>query len=717
MSQDEASAGTAAPAGGAPADGEQKKQDETADAQEQQRQEAWAARRALIAHGPEFVTPLARTATDIARDQYGPTGGLVKGNVNYNFGLPYQRSEHLSGEVRTDEADELAQVFHGCPSFDEALARLKRGDRVVVLSGGRGTGRRSAALMLLRALGIAPMRILDPPGSLTALPEQLDGAAGYLLLNLTTSRSHPLREPHLLGLRERLEHADGHLVITVEPSAALEDVPYVRWEPPVAEDMLRSHVTPRTGEEAWAGLCGLAPVKEFLARHQQPGEIEQFAEQLVALHRGETNEETLAAYGKAAVAAQVSAWLTDSERHLREKAFLISLAVFDKAPYAVAAECADTLYTELQRTANPREPAVIPVFGSSREQRLGLAQARGYVGTEVTEWGPLIGRYFAQFREEDTARVLLEQVWNLHPSARPALVEWIQDLADDGRPLVRTRAASATALLAQADLSSAMALLIEPWADDDHFGSWLTAANALTMAQLLSVPTVLKILHDWCTEDYGELEGRRWTAIRAYGLLGPVHYERALDALLDAIHRPRPHDDPEDTEEEAAEYAKEETHQFADALELLLLAVRDPVLSALAERLADDRALRAHALLAFLQACKQSDEHTGRPIVLDWYAEAAAAVDDTIARHLVGFFEAALTDRASTSEALRILRGWVLTAGADPASEAALTSLLPALAAQPTNRRRISHLLRTVRDATKHASPVAERLLARITTR
>ena len=717
MSQDEASAGGAAPAGGAPADGEQKKQDETADAQEQQRPEAWAARRALIAHGPEFVIPLARTATDIGRDHLGVSGGLVKGDVIYNIGTPSGRSEHLSGEVRPDAVEELAEVFHRCPSFHEALGRLRRGDRVVVLSGGRGTGRRSAALMLLRDLGIARLRVLDPPGSLTALPEQLDGAAGYLLLNLTTSRSHPLREPHLLGLRERLERGGGHLVITVEPSAALEDVPYVRWEPPPAEDMLCSHVTPLTGAEAWAGLCGLTPVKEFLARHQQPGEIEQFAKQLVALHRGETDEEKLTAYEKAAVAARVSGWLTDRERHLREKAFLISLAVFDKAPYAIAAECADTLYTELQHTANPREPAVIPVFGSSREERLGLAQARGYVDTEVTEWGPLVGRYFAAFRDEDTAQVLLEQVWNLHPSARPALVEWIQDLADDGRPLVRTRAASATALLAKADLSSVLALLIEPWADDDSFGSWLTAANALTLAQLLEVPTVLRILHDWCTEDYGELEGRRWTAIRTYGLLGPVHYERALDALLDAIHRPRPHEDPEVDEEEAAEYAEEEAQQFADALELLLLAVRDPVLAALAGRLAGDRVLRAHALLAFLQSCKQSDERTGRPIVLDWYAEAAAAVDDTTARHLVAFWEAALTDRARTSEALRILRGWILTAAGDPTSEAALTSLLPALAAQPTNHRRVSHLLRTVRDATKTASPVAERLLARITAR
>ncbi|MGW6903892.1 hypothetical protein [Streptomyces sp. NPDC054940] len=712
MSQDDAGTGTAAPAEGAEPDAKQKKQDESAEAQDQQRQEAWAARRNLIAHGPSFVTPLARTR--IERDLLGVSGGTVKGDVNFHFGTRLERPEHLSGEIRRDQIEELSYVFHGCPSFDEALARL-RTDRVVILAGGRDTGRRSAALMLLLRVRAGQVRSLDPPASLSVLLEQLDEATGYVLLNLATSRSHPLREPHLLGLREQLERTGGYLVITVEPSAALEDVPFVRWEPPAAEDMLRSHVIRHTAEVAWQGLYGLVPVTEFLRRQQQPGEIEEFARQLVAFHRGEIDEEKLAAYREEAVSAQVSRWLTDEQRptSLHDKAFLISLAVFDKAPYAVTAEFADQLYVRLQQTANPRVPPEIPVFGGSREERLRLAHARGYWDTEVTEWGPLVGQYFTAFRDERAARLLLEDVWNLHPSARPALVEWIRDLAEDGRPLVRTRAASATALLATADLSSTMALLLEPWADDDQFGSWLTAANALTMAQLLEVPAVFRILHDWCTGDY---KGRRWTAVRTYGLLGPVHYEHALNALLDAIRGQRRDDEPEDEEERAAAaaYAKEEAQQFADALELLLLALREPVLRALAERLAGDRAVRAYALLAFLQACGQSDERSDRPLILVWYAQAAAAVDDTDARHLVSFWQAALADRAHTAQALRILRGWILTADRDPDSEAALTSLLPALVTTPANHHRISHLLRVVRNAEKPPSPAADRLLARI---
>jgi hypothetical protein len=239
------------------------------------------------------------------------------------------------------------------------------------------------------------------------------------------------------------------------------------------------------------------------------------------------------------------------------------------------------------------------------------------------------------------------------------------------------------------------------------------------MAQLLDVRAVFRILHDWCTADYDGAEGRRWTAIRTYGLLGPVHHEHALSALLEAIRgQHRPYDLEDDEDDEAyAEYLKEEAIQFADALELLLLALREPVLRALAEHLTDhDRTVRNYALLAFLQACGQPDEANGRPLVLNWYARAAAAVDDTDARHLIAFWQAALADRACTAKALRILRGWVVIADQDAEAEAALTSLLPALVTTPANHSRVSHLLRTVRDADRGRFPAADRLLARIST-
>jgi hypothetical protein len=699
MALDEAAAGTAKPAEDPGPDDEKKQQGEAAG--EPPRQEAWAARRDLIAHGPDFVSTL------VARDQFGQTGGTHHGDQHFHFGGSAEVPRAMSGPIPPSEIEKLKGVFRECHSFGEALERLQD-ERLVILTGGRETGRRSAALMLLHRLGVDRMRSLDPPASFSTLSDQVNTAAGYVLCDLAVGRNRPLREPQLLALREHLERTRARLVITVEPSAALGGLPYVRWEPPSAEEMLYAHVTPATGESACQDLLGLTAVKEFLTRHHRPEAIRQFAQQLVALHRGAIDEAKLAAFGETAVATQVSRWLTEQKPELRDKAFLVSLAVFDKASYAVTAELADGLFVRLHRVQEPEVVPAVPVFGSSREDRLRLAHADGYMTAEITEWGPLEGTFCARFRDERTAPMLLEEVWNLHPSARPAFAEWIRELADDRRPLVRTRAASAAALLAKADLSSAMAHLVEPWADSRKPHAWLTAANALTMTELLGVPAVSRILHEWCT---GRVESRRWTAIRAYGLLGPVHHEATLATLVDAMHR------PPSTEAEGGEDAKpsEEARQLADALELLLLAVRDPVLATLAELLRTDRKVRAHALLAFLQACEQTkDEESDGPPVLAWYARAAAAEESTATRHLTEFWDALLADRTHNPKALGVLRGWVRGAEDRPESESVLAALLGALATTPTNRQRISHLLGTVRDSRAVVTPAADRLRKRL---
>jgi hypothetical protein len=672
----------------------------------EQRQKAWEARQDLVRH-----TARAFASTLIDGDQFGQTGGHHYGDTIFHFGGRAGALHRDSGPIPRSDVDEVRAVFREGPRFGEALARL-RAERVVILAGGHATGRRSAAMMLLARLGITQLRDLDPHTTPAALRDELERADGYVLCNWVTSRHRPLRAPFLSGLCEQLERVGGHLVITVEPSA-VTDVPTVRWEPPSTEDTLHAHVTHAVGQAPWPRLSGLPYVKEFLEREHPPQETVQFAERLVALHRGEIDEQDLAAHGEAAAEAQIERWLTGETPKLIDKAFLVSLAVFDDAPYAVAAELGDRLYTLLQKIEDPVEPARIPVFGKSRADRLQLARADGYVQTEATDWG-VVGHFVARFQDERIARLLLHEVWNLHPSARPALVGWIRQLAKDGRPLVRTRAAGAAALLAQADFPSAMAHLIEPWADSNSFNAWLTAANALTLAVLLEVPPAFDVLHAWCTGDH---HSRRWTAIRAYGLLGTAHHETTLGALLDAVRRPV---EDEDADEEKKEKdRREENKQFADALELLLLTAQGPVLHALAERLAlqgpaQDRVVRAHALRAFVQACDQYEENGDRPIVLDWYVKALTAGEAADVEHLTAFWTSVLGDQELTARALRVLRGWVLTADRDRASQAALTSLLPALAATPANRQRVTHLLRTVRAFDDTVPAVAKPLLSAV---
>ncbi|NDZ79775.1 hypothetical protein G3I19_14910 [Streptomyces sp. SID10853] len=690
-------------AGSAP-DGEKTDEEKVQDSEEagqEQRPPAWAARLDLIEHSP---VGLASVLVEGA--QYGMAGGEVHGDVIYQFGA-YAEPRPLSGEIPADDVARLSMVFTEGPRFAEALIRLRE-ERVLVLTGSRATGRSSAGLMLLHRLGLGQIRLLPSDTPPAAVRDELDCAAGYLLADIAVSRNRPLQQVHLHAIREQLTRSGGHLVITVAESASYGELASLPWEPPLAMDVLASHVRAAEGVAGWDRVRGLTAVDTFLERDHPPGEAAAFAGQLVAVAAGTAEEASLVSFGETTVQTQIESWLTGKDFSLHDRAFLVSLGVFDDAPYAVAAELADGLFTRLQQIESPYQPSGVAVFGSSRSSRLDQIRARGYEAPETTVWGA-VPQYMATFRDGRVAPQLLDTVWMLYPSARPALVGWLRELAADGRPLVRTRASAAAALLTRSDLSSGLAHLIEPWADSRSYTARLAAANALTLAHLLHAVAIPQILHTWCT---GDDENRRWTAIRAYGLLGPVLPDDALQALTTAAREYcRKEEDRRKRREKEEE--SEELRELVEAIQLLLLAARGPVLAKLVLLVEQDRAVSNPAIGAFLLACEQPvSEADDRPLVLDWYRTALQTAPCE-AQQLTRLWGAALEDPRHTGQAVLTLRAWVGIADRVPEAEAALTVLLPGLAQYPSHHRRLEHLLRTVWSAERgFRLPVADRLLA-----
>ncbi|MYS24499.1 hypothetical protein GA0115240_164527, partial [Streptomyces sp. DvalAA-14] len=637
-----------------------------------------------------------------AGDQIGVRGGRVGGDVIMGSKVEHHYRSgpaRTSGELPPAELAELAAVFTGDPGqLDAALARLRE-ERVLVLSGAPFTGRRSAALMLLRGLGAAPVRALDPKTPPAELEKALTGdARGYLLGDLATDRDKPLRDIDLLGVRGMLAAKNAYLVITTGLYASLHGVDPVEWRPPAPEAVLRAHLHRRVDDpERERELLALEPARDFLARdHHQLREAAAFAAALAGYARGERTARELRDFGLAAVTEQVREWLDDEVTPLRDKAFLVSLAAFNEAPYALAAELSDELLAALQRTEDPGSRPRIPVFGTSITKRLLLARARGYEEEEHTEWGP-VGQYKAAFEQPLAPVVLLREVWTGYPSARPALIEWLRRLADDGRPLVRTRAAVTAAVLVHADLPSAMALIVQGWARAQRYRFCLVAANTLALAHALGVPNVPGILRAWCDKDQPE-QRLRWTAIRAYALVGTDMPAEALEALADAAR---------------AQGREEDAEEIAQSVALLLTApageVRAVVLAGLVDLLQDRPPVRRMALRAFVLAC----EHTDDLLLLRWHADAAALGSTEDDRHLAALWRTALGDLSHTGDALGALRRWVREADTDPAAERALAGLLPAMAVTGDDRKRLSHLLRTLHGKRGGPPPaVADRLLA-----
>jgi hypothetical protein len=671
---------------------------------EEQTQQARAAQRELFTHAPEFILGSAAAfgGSLVGGAQHGVSGGQVAGDVYLGGRTEIHHHgaaagpAYASGEVPRERLEALAEVFAEGSSFAAALRRL-RDERVLVLSGAHSTGRTAAALMLLHRLGVPAVRKLQPETSPGALPAQLGHPGGHVLGDMTLSRNRPLRDAHLYSARDALMKSDGYLVITVESSPFLVGVTPCPWEAPAAAAVLRAHLSARhIAPDDMERLLALGPVRDFLAhgRHR-PAEAADFAESLAAYDGSEQSLGRLAGFGSAAVEKQCRTWLSDPALGLRDKAFLISLAVFDQAPYVLAAELADKLFVHFQRLQHPEQPPEIPVFGPGITDRLEPARAGGELRSEQTDWGP-VPQYLARFDEAGTPRALLTEMWTGHPSARPALVDWLKQLARDGRPLVRTRAAAATALLAAADLPSTMALLIDGWAVSRAFGPRVTAANTLTLAQLLDAPVIVRLLSQWCTDAHW---ARRWTAIRAFALLAPLRPDLAATALDALAGRAR-----------AGNSSDAERDNLIESTALLLSGgSRREMLSELVRLLhLDTPAVRALALAAFVRACDNADEGS----LVEWHAEWGMYDPDS-ARDLATLWRTALNDREHTRPALGALRTWVYVAERRPDAAQALELLLPALISTAADRNRLSHLLDTLRAEDGGPRPeIADRLLS-----
>ncbi|MGP3687898.1 hypothetical protein ACTVZO_24960 [Streptomyces sp. IBSNAI002] len=658
---------------------------------EERAQEAWATRRELESHAPQSMR--------LDGTNNGVLAGLIVGDVitggkteiNYLLGDP--GAAHTSGEIPEATLDLVSRTFvtEGTP-FDALLDRLRQ-EHVLVLTGDPFTGRRAAALMLLHRLGAAPVHVLDRETSLSELSRRFIApgkARGHVLSDLAVSRDQPLHEAHLLALRSRMKEQQGYLVITTGHSPYIEAT--VRpgpWLPPKARAVLEMQLRRNAGEEVAHHLLTLPAVGAFLAREDhQVREVAEYAALLIRHVVGDADMAQVEQYSLNRLEQQIQEWFEDSTDivRLREKAFLIALSVFDGGPYALTAELSDTLYSELQRTGDPEYNQRIPVFGTNIGKRLQDARARTDWASEDTEWGP-VKQFVASFRDSRTSPVLLREVWTGHPSARPALVKWLGRLANDRRPLVRTRAAATVAVMAVADLPSAMALIIEPWAVSDHARQRTTAVTALTLSHRIGAPNIPRIVDGWSTN--ADEPRRCWVAVRAQGLIGPERPREALAALRTQarVQSGKSTADPLLSEE------------LPESTALLLLSPQgDRILADLVSTLRDHRSATDLAIGGFLAACRHTCEGTeqNRPPVLDWYARVR--IDGTAAAdNIVMILRTALDDPAFTEPATAAFRKWITAAEADQATEWALASLLSALAATPREYARLDYLLRNPR--------------------
>lgn len=594
------------------------------------------------------------------------SGDVVAGDKRVDVHLhenPLPRL-HTVGPLPTAELDHLAETFAPNRRYDELHGELTD-QRVLVMRGRRGTGRRTAALRMLMQAGPKAGEViaLDPGTEPVDFANHVQPAGAYVVVDPITSQDGPLRDIHLNAVRHRIGD-DGLFIVVAAHDTVMEDVTVHAWEPPPAADITRAHLLrairrtmadgpsdAATAEDKARRLLKLDQAVAYLAVGPSPREAADFARLLMEYAAGRCDDEELSGYGRISAEEITNRWFGEGHQSdrvtLRDKAFLVSLAVFDGLPYPLVAELGDLLYVRLRAVEEPDRAPGYPVFGPSPADRLTLARAQEYDDETSTAWGGLTERVVA-FQNSSHWSTVLRHVWTSHPAVRGPLLAWLDTLVTDRRVFVRLRAAVASGVLAAADFGYAFDNFLNQWGSSPSPMQRQLAAWALyTAAEHDADSAVRRLLSNWSGRHD---PARRWTVARTYALLGGA---TAPSALRDIGRMAATGSAPDNALRSALE----------QALEVLLLG---PAAVAALEQLVQwheaQGPLRELAAAGFLRGARRrhyvvDDRTTTWPRLL-WLADRGPAAR----RYVVVMWRALLADRSQREAARAELGRWVRVA-------------------------------------------------------
>ncbi|WP_243274638.1 hypothetical protein SALCHL_005161 [Streptomyces albus subsp. chlorinus] len=443
---------------------------------------------------------------------YAPHGninaGSVHGGQRVHNGSAAEGRKPREGRVREGpipEAEVRAAAFGFAQPdwFGTALQKLKQGP--LFLAGRPGSGRRTAALNLLRAScgGTAPLRALDSVTELDRWQPTDASARGYLMDGLFPSR--PLG-PGVLGhVRSLLKKAGAHMVIVLPDDAALlrrieQDLhvsPTVCVPPPPSrvfgscfEAMVPDQ---RERERLLSALKGRHELGDLLVPELVPAEVVELVSAIVA------------ADGDADALGDVGARLSyRAEREvpaLMEKlrddpdalAFLLAACVYEGLDHRLVREEADRLL----KLSEGRLTAVLPgtdpqgaekadrpnpgfVFRRSLTELLHAVRAvprEREIRTEGAYAHSVEAVVFVRHRQ---AEAVLRHVWREYGQLSELLIEWLREV---DRSSELTRAVGQFVGGAAKWGGGRRALRhIRAFAESERTTSRLIAANALGIA-------------------------------------------------------------------------------------------------------------------------------------------------------------------------------------------------------------------------------------------
>ncbi len=474
-------------------------------------------------------------------------GDVVAGTkIVYLLGGGELRLEPLS----PDEADEVRYAFVNPQGWDD-LRTSFLANRITLLRGGAGQGRRATAIRLAQAAGCTKIYELHPQYGLDRLgqwltddsgaSQRIESGCAFIVCDPTGMAA--MRGYDLRRFGQALVMHESRLVLAVGADDALTDEDLGKYllelagAPPRAK-IMRSHLRYRLGSETRADeLLAVAEVDALVGELLADCTCAQAVRLAQILAREPAgNIDPVRVRQRWGEHDRIAFWF-DGLGDATTRAFAVALAVLNGLAYDDVTYAARKLTARLDTSARLTVDAsgqlsTVPVQDPFQHDRVRLLRALRAETAEEDTLEPY-GRVpvtVMRYERSEYPRRVIELAWTSY-QIQEVLLKWLRDLVVSGSRQVRVYAGTALGVLASLSFDHVSRTALRLWATDDDAD--VRNAVAYAMRQALNEPQLRPLVEALVAEWYGNRSApnAQATAARTYGVGLGADLARALAAL------------------------------------------------------------------------------------------------------------------------------------------------------------------------------------------
>ncbi|MEV5835542.1 hypothetical protein [Nocardia sp. NPDC052112] len=448
---------------------------------------------------------------------------------------------------RTERLDS-AEIENACrcyvlpDGFDVAFEALSS-DRVVLLDGKAGVGKRTGAIKLLREVTPGPLFALPPTASLEELANrEYEADHGYLAADMGTLERQADTDFTWRMVRDRVNGAGAWLIVagTGNETHTSDRVLKVPWNRPDAHDLLTVWLSfPDCTASDEETVNKIAAIEEQLPSVYTIGELHAVALQVCE------GADPIAASRLFEVSVQnrVRDWFSTGQRTRRqilEVAVLAFLGNCGQRPF-------ESLLSDLQDLfAKPAPPdeSIESLSGSDTDvlpehRHTRVADASLIRRAPVEPYD--ISRQVLEFRDDAYRKHVIAELWErMDVTFWDCIRDWLRTVIlrryDVDADVRRHAIADGLAQLAAVSFDEVENVYLEPWSKGKH--GWTCRNMAIFVLWSMCfdrvlAPTALRTAVRWSTVGTRQ---QQWTATHAFsGVLGIIYPEEASRYLSQLI--------------------------------------------------------------------------------------------------------------------------------------------------------------------------------------